>query len=137
MRLTFRGTSMGEWVLSLRRAVDFACLSVVRDAARARGRTVSLDEEHPEGGGRRHEAQVAAVLAGEAERDEEREAAADALRAGLALLDHRRRTVLERTLDGATAEELAAELGTSVDNVYALRSRALKQLAKLGDRWHA
>ena len=38
--------------------------------------------------------------------------------------DERRRLVLERTLDGVPADEIAAELGVSMANLYAIRSRA-------------
>ena len=38
--------------------------------------------------------------------------------------------MLERTLDGVPAEDIAAELDVSMDNLYAIRSRAMKDLAQ-------
>ncbi len=45
------------------------------------------------------------------------------------------RVVMQQTMDGADVEAIMAERGLSRDNVYQLRSRALRQIRKevLGD----
>ena len=45
--------------------------------------------------------------------------------------------MLQRGLDGVPAEDIAAELGVSMDNLYAIRSRGIKDLRKLTDRYEA
>ena len=70
-------------------------------------------------------------------RDEERADAAAFVAWALAQIgDDRRRLVLERTLDGVPAEDIAAELDVSMANLYAIRSRAMKDMRKLHDRWY-
>ena len=47
----------------------------------------------------------------------------------------RRRAVVERTFHGAPLPQICAELALSKDNAYQLRSRGLKDLAKLYERY--
>ena len=69
-------------------------------------------------------------------RDEEQAEAAGFVAWALPQMgNERRRLVVERTLDGVPAEDIADELGVSMDNLYALRSRGLKDLRALSDRW--
>ncbi len=49
--------------------------------------------------------------------------------------DERQRVVVERTLDGVPAAEIAGELGVGMDNLYQLRSRGLRDLATLKERY--
>lgn len=120
---TFRGTSVGEWVGATRTLVHFACVDTQRRAAAVSGRT----EE----------------LSGDAEQEvaEEHD---PLLERGVAFLDwalpqlaDRRREVIELDLQDLTTEEIQERLGVSRDVVYAARSRALKDLAKLREEHEA
>jgi RNA polymerase sigma factor (sigma-70 family) len=136
MVASFRGTTMGEWVNATNTLVEYVCKDVQRSAAKQSEREVSLDprpEDQDDGGDwlgdeparRRHD------------RDEERaDAAAFVAWALPQIADYRRRLVLERTLDGVPAEDIAAELDVSMANLYAIRSRAVKDLRRLQDRWY-
>jgi hypothetical protein len=71
------------------------------------------------------------------ERDEQ-DADADAfLRWALPQLRGRRRDVVERTFYGAELHEICDELGLTPDNAYQLRSRGLKDLAKLKEAYES
>jgi DNA-directed RNA polymerase specialized sigma24 family protein len=48
-----------------------------------------------------------------------------------------RRAVLELTFEGVPMPEITGMLGISTDNGYQLRSRGLKDLAKLKERYDA
>ena len=121
---TFDGTSMGEWVNAVRACAGFAVADVQRDAVRRNRRQSALDEaEEYRWASKAHE---------EHRRADERADAREFVAWGLPQLkDERRRLVLERSLDGVPAEEIAAELDVSLPNLYQLRSRGLKELAKL------
>jgi DNA-directed RNA polymerase specialized sigma24 family protein len=72
------------------------------------------------------------------DREDERREAADFVAWALPrIANERRRTVLERTLDGVPAAAIAADLGVSMDNLYQLRRRALSDLAKLKELYDA
>jgi DNA-directed RNA polymerase specialized sigma24 family protein len=131
---TFEGATMGEWVNATRRLVDFACAQVQRDAARRGERQSSLDpapgEDDDDLGASGW--RLAAIAHQEHRRETERnEASAFVGWAVPRLKNERRRLVVERTLDGVPAEDIADELDVSVENLYALRSRGLKDLARL------
>lgn len=70
-----------------------------------------------------------------AEREEEQREAHDLVAHGIERIPSAdQRAVVRMTLDGVPAEEIAHELGKSVDNVYQLRRRGLKKLEEvLGD----
>src|SRR4051812_40970568 len=122
---TFAGSSPGEWVNAVRTCVGYACLDVQREAAGRSGREAPLEEGDV----------VAHVSHARAE---ERADAVDFLAWALPLVDdERRRLVLTRTLDGAPAAAIAAELGVEMGNLYQLRSRGLKDLARLREQWEA
>ncbi len=133
MVATFRGTSMGEWVNAMVRAVDFAVLDVQRDAARRSNRETVLgddvDRAHP---GVAQEAVELHERLGEQEEAAERLAQVDA---ALARLPERRRRILELDRAGVPAAEIAAELGLSMDNLYQLRSRGLRELRTILGGW--
>lgn len=134
---TFRGTSMGEWVLATRRLVEFACIDTQRRATVRSRREQSFGRGHDDDG----DAPDAAVYAAIEERRREDEALEDdddALREGREFLDWAvprlsagGRAVIELDREGVPVQEIQRRLGVSRDVVYARRSRALKELAKL------
>ena len=133
MLRSFHGTTMGEWVNSTKSLVEVVCMDVQRDAARRSGRETSFDvgaeEPHPDWKGDAHATEVHL-------RDAEKAEAAGFIAWALPQIDdERRRLVLERGLDGVPAEDIAAELGVSMANLYAIRSRGVKDLRKLKDRY--
>ena len=125
---TFRGTTKGEWVNATRRCVWYACRDVQRDAARRRAREeVGLGAR-----GRaawRHERFA---------REQERAAATDFVEWALPQIrDGRQRHVVARDREGATADELMAELDVTRANLYKLRQRGHEALATLKEQWDA
>ena len=137
MVISFKGATMGEWVNATRTLVDLVCKDVQRDAARRGGRETSFDPgwadpERANPGWRGDE-----LAEQRHRRDEERADAASFVEWALPQIpDDRRRLVIERTLDGVPAADIARELAVSMDNLYALRSRGLKDLSKLSDQWY-
>jgi RNA polymerase sigma factor (sigma-70 family) len=115
---TFRGTSTGEWVAATRRLVRFACIHTQRRAPRHSARSEPLGDEHD-------------PVAPEPEDD----AASGFLAWAVPRLRGRRREVVELDLQDLSTEEIQRRLGVSRDVVYAARSRALKDLAKLRDEY--
>ena len=140
---TFRGTSMGEWVEATRTLVAYACMDTQRRAMATSGRERSLDwsagaEDEP----RQPEAEVFAAIEARAREEERRDHDAEALSEGRAFLawalpqlSGRRREVIELDRMGVPVEEIQRRLGVSRDVVYAARSRALRDLAKLRERY--
>jgi RNA polymerase sigma factor (sigma-70 family) len=127
---TFDGSSVGEWVNAVRTCAGFACADVQREAARRSAREAALDEQA--------EYRWREVAESEHRREAERADARGFVEWGLPQLrDKRRRLVIERSLDGVPAEEIAAELAVSLPNLYQLRSRGLKDLAKLKELYDA
>ena len=128
MITTFRGTTKGEWVNAVKTCVWYAAHDVQRDAARRRGHEeVGLDDD--EAATWRHDKFA---------REQEKAAATDFVAWGLPQIpDERQRRVVRRTLDGATTDELIAELGVSRDNLYKLRQRGHEALARLKEQWDA
>jgi DNA-directed RNA polymerase specialized sigma24 family protein len=140
---TFTGTTMGEWVNATLACVDFACRDVQRRAARQSARLKSLDQPASASGGD-DDVRGAYDRALEAEgrrRDQRAREARDAEEfvtwALPQVADERRRLVLRMTLEGVPAEDIRRELDVSRDNLYQLRSRGLKDLAKLKERYDA
>lgn len=126
---TFAGSSMGEYVEATRTLVRFACIDTQRRAAVRSGRERALRS----GDAAAYEAIERARVA-----EESRAADADALDDARAFLDWavprlspKRRAVIELDRRGVAVEEIQERLGISRDVVYASRSRALKDLAKL------
>lgn len=123
----FRGTSEGEWFAAVVTCARFTC----RDHLRAE----LAAERHLAGRVEDETARFDTDLARLAERaaldaDAAHEAA-DWLAHALPTLPNRsQRRAVELTRDGWTTDEIAAELGTSADNVHQLRSRAFAQLRK-------
>jgi RNA polymerase sigma factor (sigma-70 family) len=135
MGKTFRGASGGELRAALRRCVDYAC----RDVARA----VMTHEKHVAGSidervaperdaAGRFDRELGRLSAEEGGREEERREARDFVAAALSrITNETRRAVLEMTLDGVPAEEIAERLGVSLDVVYQHRTRGIKDLRSL------
>ena len=140
---TFRGTSMGEWVEATRTLVKFACIDTQRRATAISKyeRSLHNPSRDDEDTGRWD----AAVYAAIEERRREQESLEDdavELRHGQAFLDWampklspKRRAVIELDRQDVPVEEIQQRLGVSRDVVYASRSRALKDLAKLRDEY--
>ena len=135
---TFQGTTMGEWVNSTKSLVEVACMDVQRDGRQAdRARDVvrhrrPIPSGEPGLAGRRLSAR--ATTRATPSRPTPPDFVAWALPQ---IADDRRRLVIERTLDGVPAEDIADELGVSMANLYAIRSRGMKDLRKLKDRYEA
>jgi RNA polymerase sigma factor (sigma-70 family) len=146
MVLTFKGTSMGEWVKATRTLVHGVCIDVQRKAERISRRERSLDAgwNDPGEGAGRHDGQIARD-AQDAERlkdDLEDEEATfrlgrDFLDRALPQLSPRLREVMELDRQGVPVEEMQARLGVKRDVIYAARSRALKELAKLLEEYES
>ena len=140
---TFRGTSMGEWVESTRKLVWYACMDTQRRAVviskreRSMERTDARDEESG-----RWDAEVYAAIEAQRREQESDEEDAEALRDRQTFLDWavpqlsaKRRAVIELDRAEVPVEEIQERLDVSRDVVYASRSRALKDLAKLRDQY--
>lgn len=140
---TFRGTSMGEWVESTRTLVKFACMDTQRRAAVISRHERSL--EQPAGGDTEAGRWDADVYAATEQQRREQESAQhdmESIRDGQVFLDwavpklsDKRRAVIELDRQEVPVEEIQERLGVSRDVVYASRSRALKDLAKLRDEY--
>ena len=132
MRHSFRGTEMGQWVNSAKQLVEYSCQEVQRQAAKRSERETSVERivDQPDWKGDELAQQ-------EYGRDEERTDAADFVGWALPqLTNERRRKAIEDMLDGVPAEETAAELDVEVGNLYQLRTRGLKDMRQLRDRWY-
>ncbi len=145
MVLTFKGSSMGEWVKATRTLVRRVCIDVQRDAARISGRESSLDAGRRDGdedGPGRYRAAIARdarerrQLDDErADEDEEFQLGRDFLDWALPQLSNRLRTVIELDRRNVSVEEMQKQLGVSRDVIYASRSRALRELEKLMEEY--
>ena len=141
---TFRGRSVGEWVQSTRTLVTYACIDTQRRAATRSRRERSLDvrargHEDDDARGRWEAAADEALERRRAECESDVDDA-EALDEGRAFLDWavpqlspKRRAVIELDRAAVPVEEMQRRLGVSRDVVYACRSRALKDLARLRD----
>jgi RNA polymerase sigma factor (sigma-70 family) len=139
MIVTFRGTSMGEWVESTRTLVKFACIDTQR-----RAQAISKHERALDEGGRdddsagRWDAETYTAIEEQRREEESAEDDAATLRERQAFLDWavprlspKRRAVVELDREGVPVDEIQERLGVSRDVVYASRSRAIKDLAGL------
>ena len=101
---TFHGSTMGEWVNATRTLVEFACLDVQRAGARRSRREASLDETWADDEGAVSgiwDRQLGELAEQRRRRDDEHAEARGFVAWALPqIADERRRTVLERTLDG-------------------------------------
>ena len=127
----FKGDELPEYMAALRTCVIFACLDYCEQVMkREMGIGGSLDEQisaEEDAGGKfdRRMAELASRY------EQAREDARDELgRLGQAIdkLTEDKRDCLRMTWEGFEPQEIAERLGTSVDNVYQLRSRGLREL---------
>jgi RNA polymerase sigma factor (sigma-70 family) len=133
---TFKGATMGEWVNATKTLVDLVCKDVQRAGARRTARETSFDAAAADAEGANPEWRGDELAQQRHRRDEERSDAAAFVAWALPQLGNdRRRLVIERTLDGVPAEDIAEELEVTMENLYALRSRGLKDMRALSDRW--
>jgi DNA-directed RNA polymerase specialized sigma24 family protein len=136
---TFKGTSVGELVNATKRLAHGVCVDVQRASVRRhRHEGPSLDSgwdaAADDGPTHAWDAEEATRLHA---RDEERAEAREFVEWALPQLSDDRRRVLELTLHGAEIPEIMRELGVSRDNAYQLRSRGLKDLRALKERFDA
>jgi RNA polymerase sigma factor (sigma-70 family) len=132
---TFAGVSMGELVNATKTLCLRICMDVQRTSVRERkhaGTPLDSGWDDPDGGWSGWES-------GESfrryEEDEYRAELRDFLSWALFQLDESRRRVLELTFEGADVSEIMQELGISQANAYQRRSRGMKDLAKLKERY--
>ena len=130
---TFRGTSMGELVNATKTLAQRICIDVQRISMRAhRLDGPSLDAPTEGSGG------WDTAAASQRYEDEQRSAVVrDFLGWALPQVKAERRRVLELTFEGAQLAEIVQELGISRDNVYQRRTRGMRDLAKLKERYDA
>lgn len=140
---TFHGTSIGEWVEATRTLVKFACIDTQRRATTISKHERSFDEpgRDAEDAGR-WDAEVYAAIEQRRREQESAEEDADSLHDAQAFLDwavpqlsDKRRKVIELDRAQLSVEEIQQRLGVSRDVVYASRSRALRDLAKLREAY--
>lgn len=142
---TFKGSSMGEWVMSTRMLVKFACMDTQRHE------TVISKHERSLDSGAGHGDEDAAgswdkdVYAANEKKRHEREDdehLAEILGGYQAFLDwavpqltEKRRAVIELDRAGVPVEEIQQRLGVSQAVVYQSRHRGLKDLANLWEEY--
>lgn len=132
MIASFEGSTTNAFYAALYSCTRYAVLSEHRRGAKHLARTKYVDEP----AGADDEGGYDRVLLEESRaRLEAEERAAQATRTLEAVLPRmtntKQRTVVERTLDGVPVPEIAAELGTSDQNVHQLRSRGFRELRAL------
>jgi hypothetical protein len=137
MMETFAGTSMGELVNATKTLARGVCIDVQRAAARRAERSLDAgwhadgDDAGPPPA---WEAGAAWARHEQAQRAAE---ARDFLAWALPQLNADRRQAVELTLAGADADAIAAELQITRDNAYQRRSRGLRDLRRLKERYDA
>ena len=136
---TFEGISMGQLVNACKMLASNICKDVQRASMRRREHEgLSLDAgwdaDPDERVARSWEADEAAHRF---EREERAADVRDFLEWAMSQLRDDRRAVLELTFEGVPMPEITGMLGFSTDNGYQLRSRGLKDLAKLKERYDA
>ena len=144
MVLTFKGSSMGEWVKATRTLVHGVCIDVQRDAERVSKREPSLDAgwSDPDDGPGRYDSAIARE-ARNAEREQDElddeevvfQLGRDFLDWALPQLTPRLRAVMKLDRQNVPVEDMQERLGVSRDVIYAARSRALKELGKLMEEY--
>lgn len=142
MGVGFRERDIGQFSAALYRCVHNVCLDYGRKELRHARRTAgSIDQTfEPDGEAgpfdaalARYDADRRAEAADTADADQRAAAARDLVRWGIAQVGNDNyREVLELTyIDKLAAEDIAERTGISLDNVYARRSRGLKELEKI------
>lgn len=127
----FKGKELPEYTAALRTCVIFACLDYCEQLMKQEmGIGGSLDEtvgNEEDAAGRLDRRMAELARRYEQARDEARD---ELGRLGEAIdkLSEDKRDCLRMTWEGFEPQEIAERLGTSVDNVYQLRSRGLREL---------
>jgi RNA polymerase sigma factor (sigma-70 family) len=135
---TFEGASMGELVNACRTLARGICIDVQRKSIRERRvDAASLDRgwDAPEGSA--SSAWEADAAVERFERDQRSSEVRDFLSWALPQIAEDRRRVLELTFDGVELAEIAGALAISKDNAYQRRSRGMRDLGKLKERYDA
>jgi RNA polymerase sigma factor (sigma-70 family) len=127
----FKGATEGEWYAAVVTCSRFTCRDHLRaELAAERHLAGRLEDEVADGLGR-FDADLARLAERDAGNTEAGREAADWLAHALdSLPNPSQRRAIELTRDGWSTGEIAATLGTSVDNVHQLRSRGFAQLRK-------
>ncbi len=140
---TFNGSSMGEWVNATKTLVFGACVDTQRREKAASGHRARLDATDDSGDEtgqldrtvyRALEEQRREQEADEQDADDDAQAR-DFLDWAVPRLSDKRRAVIELDRQDVPCEDIQKRLGVSRDVVYASRSRALKDLAKLREEY--
>jgi hypothetical protein len=135
---TFHGTSVGELVNATKTLAHGVCVDVQRASIRRRRHEgPSLDRAGDDGKDGRAPDWDAREAARRHVRAEECAEAREFLDWALPQLSDDRRRVLELTLQGAEVPAIMRALDVSRDNAYQLRSRGLKDLARLKEEFDA
>jgi hypothetical protein len=138
---TYAGASMGELINAIRTLSAGICMDVQRRSiARRRREALALDEGWHVAGEDASAGAPAAEAAAAGERfaaDERRRDLRAFFAWALPQLHESRRRVIELTHAGVPVEEIAAGLEISHANAYQLRSRGLKDLRTLKERYDA
>jgi hypothetical protein len=135
---TFHGTSVGELVNATKTLAHGVCVDVQRASVRRRRHEgPSLDRAGDDGADGRAPDWDAREAARRHARAAERAEAREFLDWALPQLSDDRRRVLELTLQGAEVPAIMRALDVSRDNAYQLRSRGLKDLARLKEEFDA
>jgi RNA polymerase sigma factor (sigma-70 family) len=140
---TFNGTSMGEWVNATKTLVFGACVDTQRREKAASSNRAPLDATD-DAGEETGQLDRNVFKALEKQRQEQEADSQDAeddaqgrdfLDWAVPQLSPKRRTVIELDREDVPCEDIQERLGVSRDVVYASRSRALKDLAKLREEY--
>lgn len=142
---TFNGSSMGEWVNATKTLVFGACVDTQRRekaASRHRAPLDATDDAGDETGQLDRNVYKALEKQRLEQEADEQDADDDAQARGFLdwaapQLSPKRQAVIELDRDDVPCEDIQERLGVSRDVVYASRSRALKDLAKLREEYPA
>lgn len=142
---TFNGTSMGEWVNATKTLVFGACVDTQRREKAASSHRAPLEatDDAGEDTGQLDRKVFKALEKQRLEHEADELDAEDDDKARAFLdwavpqLSPKRRAVIELDRQDVSCEDIQEQLGVSRDVVYASRSRALKDLAKLREEYGA
>lgn len=142
---TFNGTSMGEWVNATKTLVFGACVDTQRREKSASSHRAPLEatDDAGEDTGQLDRNVFKALEKQRLEQEADELDAEDDDKARAFLdwavpqLSPKRRAVIELDRQDVSCEDIQEQLGVSRDVVYASRSRALKDLAKLREEYGA
>jgi DNA-directed RNA polymerase specialized sigma24 family protein len=140
---TFNGTSMGEWVNATKTLVFGACVDTQRREKAASSHRAPLEatDDAGEDTGQLDRKVFKALEKQRLEHEADELDAEDDDKARAFLdwavpqLSPKRRAVIELDRQDVSCEDIQEQLGVSRDVVYASRSRALKDLAKLREEY--